>query len=42
MPLQWAMEMPQAVMFPVELDTDVWTVAVQTVDVVTLVDGKAR
>jgi len=41
MPLQWAMEMPPAHMFPVELDTDVWSVAVQTVDVVNLVSGKA-
>jgi len=41
MPLQWAMEMPPAHMFPVELATDVWSVAVQTVDVVNLVSGKA-
>jgi hypothetical protein len=41
MPLQWAMEMPPAHMFPVELDTDVWSIAVQTVDVVNLVSGKA-
>jgi len=41
MPLQWAMEMPAASMFPVELATDVWSVAVQTVDVVNLVSGDA-
>ena len=41
MPLAWAMEMPPAVHFPVELEPDVWTIAVQTCDVVNLVSGKA-
>lgn len=41
MPLQWALNAPSATMFPVELDTDVWTVAVQTIDVINLVSGKA-
>lgn len=41
MPLRYAMEMPPAHMFPIELDTDVWSVAVQTVDVINLVSGKA-
>lgn len=41
MALQWAINMPAAHMFPVELATDVWSVAVQTVDVVNLVTGKA-
>ena len=41
MPLQWAMEMPPAHAFPVELDTNLWAMAVQTVDIVTLVSGEA-
>lgn len=32
MPLEWATTGPRAAMFPVELDTDVWTVAVQTIN----------
>lgn len=30
MPLRWAVELPVAVHFPVELTTNVWTIAVQT------------
>lgn len=32
MPLRWAQNAPEAADFPVELDTDVWTIAVQTVN----------
>lgn len=41
MPLQWALNAPPAAHFPVELEPDVWTIAVQTIDVVNLVSGKA-
>lgn len=32
MPMEWAVTMPLASDFPVELSTDVWTIAVQTVN----------
>ena len=41
MPLQWAMELPVSAMFPIELEPDVWSIAVQTCDTVNLVSGKA-
>ncbi len=41
MPLQWATNVPPATLFPLELDTDVWGTAVQVVDTVNLVSGKA-
>ena len=43
MPLAFAVEMPSAAMFPVELEEDVWSLAIQTVTTLEddLVDGKA-
>lgn len=35
LPVQYRMEAPAVAMFPVELDTDVWSVAVQTIDTTT-------
>lgn len=41
MPLKWANQMPPSHAFPLELDDGVWTFAVQIVDTVNLVSGKA-
>jgi len=35
MPLQWAMNLPLAAMMPIELQDDVWSIAIQTVDFTT-------
>lgn len=34
MPLEWAVTGPAAAMIPIELDTDVWSIAIQTIDFV--------
>jgi hypothetical protein len=40
MPLRWAEEMPLAAQFPIELETDVWSLAIQVCDVALVTLGE--